>query len=131
MKAAFFCLLCVFFGSGRLFAQQTDTAAMRQRIQMTDTSINKPPADSLPDAPVLALDTAISLALKQNLGLQIARNTVEIARTNNDYGIAGGMPLVNSTSSATQQFTSIEQKYSDPSNNKSSANAPNTNISAS
>ncbi len=104
---------------------------MRQRIQMTDTTLSRPPADSLPGAPVVSLDTAISLALKQNLGIQIARNVVEIARTNNDYGVAGGLPFVNSTNSATQQFTSIEQKYSNPANNKMSANAPSTNLSSS
>ena len=131
MKTAIFSVLVLVLSGFSLHAQQTDTAAIHQRLEMTDTSLNRPPADSLPDAPVISLDTAISLALKKNLGIRIARNVVEIARTNNDYGVAGGLPQVTSSSSATQQFTSIEQKYSDPTNNKSSANAPSTNISSS
>src|SRR5450432_1095446 len=78
----------------------------------------------------LTLETAIAIALKNNPGLLISKNLVEIAGINNNYGIAGGLPLVQGTSNVTQQMTTLEQKYSNPLNNKSSSNAPSNNINA-
>jgi outer membrane protein TolC len=78
----------------------------------------------------LTLDTAIAYALKNSPGLMISKNNVTIAGINNNYGIAGGLPLVQGTSNLSQQSTTIDQKYSNPLNNKSSSNAPSTNISA-
>jgi outer membrane protein len=78
----------------------------------------------------LTLDTAIAIALKNSPGLQIFKNNISIAGINNNYGIAGGLPFVQATTSGTEQFTSLEQKYSDPANNKSSTNANSSNIAA-
>jgi outer membrane protein len=78
----------------------------------------------------LTLDSAIAVALRNSPGLLISKNNVVIAGINNNYGIAGGLPLVQGTSSLTQQSTTIDQKYSNPLNNKSSSNAPSTNINA-
>lgn len=78
----------------------------------------------------LTLDSALAIALKNNLGLKISRNTVSIAGINNSYGIAGGLPLVYGSASGTEQLTSIEQRYSNPLNNKSSQNALSTNMQA-
>ena len=78
----------------------------------------------------LTLDTAISIALRNSPALMMYKNYVNIAGINNNYGIAGGLPLVQANTTATQQFTSIDQQYSDPANNKSSSNASSTNIAA-
>ena len=78
----------------------------------------------------LRLDTAIAVALRNSPGLQIARNNLNIAEISNDFGMAGGLPLVQVNSQMTQQMTSLEQKYSNPLNNKNSTNAPSTVISA-
>jgi outer membrane protein TolC len=78
----------------------------------------------------LSLNEALSIALKNNLGIRIAHNDVDIAGINNSYGVAGGLPFVEGTAGGTQQFTSINQKYSNPANNKSSKNAGSSNISA-
>jgi outer membrane protein TolC len=78
----------------------------------------------------LTLDSAIAIALRNSPGLMIAKNNVDIAGINNNYGIAGGLPLVQGTSNVTQQMTSLEQRYSNPLNNKSSTNAPSNNINA-
>ena len=40
---------------------------------------------------------ALDIALRNNLGIRVARNNVDIATINNSYGIAGGLPLVNIT----------------------------------
>jgi outer membrane protein TolC len=78
----------------------------------------------------LTLDTAIAVALRSSPGLKISRNNMEIAGISNSYGMAGGLPLVQGTLNTTQQMTSLEQKYSNPLNNKSSTNASSTNINS-
>jgi len=78
----------------------------------------------------LTLDTAIAIALKNSPGLMISKNNVSIAGLNNSYGIAGGLPLVQATTNVTEQVTSLEQRYSNPLNNKSSTNASSNNIGA-
>jgi outer membrane protein len=78
----------------------------------------------------LTLDTAIAIALKNSPGLMISKNNVDITGISNSYGMAGGLPLVQGTSTATQQLTSLELQSSNPNNNKSSSNAPSTNIGA-
>src|SRR5262249_13282620 len=74
------------------------------------------------------LDTAIAIALKNSPGLMISRNNVDIAGINNNYGIAGGLPVVQGSLNATQQMTSLKQEYSNPLNNKNSNNANSTNL---
>lgn len=78
----------------------------------------------------LTLDTAIAIALKNNPGLMIYKNNIDIAGLSNSYGMAGGLPLVQGTTNVTQQMTSLEQRYSNPLNNKNSNNAPSNNIGA-
>jgi outer membrane protein TolC len=78
----------------------------------------------------LNLNEALSIALKNNLGIRIADNAVNVAVIQNSYGFAGGLPLVQGTGSGNQQLTSIRQEYSDPANNKRSDNARSTNLSA-
>jgi outer membrane protein len=81
-------------------------------------------------AQALTLDDALSVALKNNIGIRIAHNEVAIAEINNSYGVAGGLPLVLGTASENQQLTSINQKYSNPANNKSSNYTRSSNLSA-
>lgn len=78
----------------------------------------------------LTLDSAIAIAMRNSPGLMIAKNNVNIAGISNSYGMAGGLPLIQGTSNATQQITSLEQRYSNPLNNKNSNNAPSNNINA-
>ena len=78
----------------------------------------------------LTLHDAVETALRNNLGIQIARNNVTAAGINNSYGVAGGLPLVSATGSDVEQVTSIKQEYANPANNKSSSNASSNNFSA-
>src|SRR6185295_2787491 len=78
----------------------------------------------------LTLDTAIAIALKNSPGLMISRYNIDIATINNNYGIAGGLPVVQGNLSATQQMTSLQQEYSNPLNNKNSNNANSTNLNS-
>ncbi|HTI10127.1 MAG TPA: TolC family protein [Puia sp.] len=82
-----------------------------------------------PQQPPLALPDAVQIALKNNMGIQLAKNNINIAGINNSYSIAGGLPSVNASASDQEQATSIKQKYSDPANNKQSNNALSNNLS--
>lgn len=77
----------------------------------------------------LTLPDAVQIALKNSLGIQIAKNNISIAGVNNSYSIAGGMPTVNATAADQEQATSIKQQYADPANNKQSNNALSNNLS--
>ncbi|MDE3234592.1 MAG: TolC family protein [Bacteroidota bacterium] len=57
----------------------------------------------------LTLSDAVSTALKNNLGIQLAKNNVAIATVNNDYGIAGGLPFVAFNASDNEQTSNLNQ----------------------
>jgi outer membrane protein len=78
----------------------------------------------------LTLTDAVTIALKNNLGLRIASNNTNIADIYNSYGIAGGLPLIYGSASEQEQSTNIKQEYSNTANNKSSNNAASNNLSA-
>ncbi|HCL83123.1 MAG TPA: hypothetical protein DIC22_04065, partial [Chitinophagaceae bacterium] len=78
----------------------------------------------------LSLDSAILIALRNNPGLMISKNNMDIARLSNSFGMAGGLPQVLVNSSVTQAMTSLEQRFSNPLNNKNSNNANSNNINA-
>jgi len=79
----------------------------------------------------ITLPDAVQIALKNNLGIQIAKNNVTVAGINNNYGIAGGLPVVSATATDQEQATSLKQEYANPANNKSSNNAFSNGLSAS
>ncbi len=59
------------------------------------------------------LRNAIDTALRNNFDIQIAKNYVEIARMNNTYGMAGGLPNVSANAGDNGSLSTINQKYSD------------------
>lgn len=79
----------------------------------------------------LSLHDAVTIALQNSLGIQIAKNNVTAAGIYNSYGMAGGLPVVTASGSDLEQSTSIKQEYSNPANNKTSNNASSNNLSAS
>jgi outer membrane protein TolC len=81
-------------------------------------------------AQTLTRDEAVRVALKNNLGIELAKNIVTIAGINNSYGIAGGLPVVTGTVSDQEQSTNFKQEYANTANNKSSNNAFSNNLSA-
>src|SRR5258708_7883243 len=81
------------------------------------------------NAQTLTRDEAVRIALKNNLGIELARNNVAVAGIYNSYGIAGGLPVVTGTVSDQEQSTSIKQVYANPANNKTSNNAFSNNLS--
>ncbi len=59
---------------------------------------------------LLTLRNAIDTALKNNLDIQIVKNNVQIARENNTYGMAGGLPYLNANFGDNVLSNNINQK---------------------
>lgn len=62
------------------------------------------------NAQTLSLQDAINTALKNSLDIQIAKNIVEINKTNNNIGVAGGLPTVTGAASDQESVVNINQK---------------------
>jgi len=60
----------------------------------------------------LTLSEAINIAIKNSPGIQIVKNNLSISTINNDYGIAGGLPIVQITGSDNQQSVGLNQSLS-------------------
>src|SRR4051812_9914800 len=73
--------------------------------------------------PMLQLQDAINIALRNSYDIQLAKNDVRINATNNYIGVAGGLPTVTSSAQDREQMTSLKQEYSDPSRNATRNNA--------
>lgn len=87
------------------------------------------PADSL----TLTLDQAIATALKNSYEIEIAKNNVEANTILNNYGVAGGLPVVALNASNTEQITQVNQKLNDGtqiSRNAAAGNNTQVNLSA-
>lgn len=82
----------------------------------------------------LRLEDAINIALKNSLDIQIANNRIKAASIYNNYGYAGGWPLVTGGFSNTEQINTVNQKLNsgtDINRNGTSANIINANITGS
>lgn len=58
----------------------------------------------------LTLEEAVNIALKNNLDIQIAKNTVTANSINNHIGVAGGLPSVSLTATDNQQLITVNQE---------------------
>ncbi len=59
---------------------------------------------------VLQLPDAVNAALKNSLDIQLANNRIEAAKIYNNYGYAGGWPLVTAGAADNEQVTTVNQK---------------------
>jgi outer membrane protein len=59
---------------------------------------------------ILRLPDAVNIALKNSLDIQLNKNLVEANTVLNNYGVAGGLPLVTGSMSDNEQIASINQK---------------------
>jgi outer membrane protein len=96
-----------------LFLLLTGSSAMSQQVA----------GDSL-----ITLDDAVSIALKNSLEIQIAKNDVEANTLLNNYGVAGGLPLIAATASNVEQIQNITQELqTGPGTKRRGAEGNNTN----
>lgn len=85
-------------------------------------------------AQVLTLQEAVSIALRNSLDIQIAKNNAEASHINNHISIAGGLPEVTGSISDNQSITNLNQKLNSGTNITRSGNinnAINSSISGS
>lgn len=73
----------------------------------------------------LMLEEAINIALKNSFDIQLARNNVEASTILNNYGVAGGLPVVTATASDNEQITTLNQKLSNGTNTQKNGVAAN------
>ncbi|MEO8771802.1 MAG: TolC family protein [Ferruginibacter sp.] len=74
----------------------------------------------------LQLTDAVNIALKNSLDIQLADNKIKAATIYNNYGYAGGLPLVTGSAADNEQVTTINQKLNTGTDiNRSNAAANN------
>jgi outer membrane protein TolC len=78
------------------FLMQAITGAAQQRITLKD---------------------AIETALKNSYEIKLVENTSEIAKNNNDFGVAGALPTITATANDNKTASTIQQKFADPTRN--------------
>jgi outer membrane protein TolC len=82
----------------------------------------------------LQLHQAVSMALKNSLDIQLAGNRISIDSIYNNYGYAGGMPLVTGALNDNEQITSVNQKLNtgvEIQRNNAAANTLTANVTGS
>ena len=65
----------------------------------------------------LSLKEAVTIAIQNSYDIKLVENTAAIAKNNNNYGVAGGMPTVTATGTNNNTLTTIHQTFPDPSRN--------------
>ena len=60
---------------------------------------------------LLRLPDAVNMALKNSLEVQLSKNFVETNTVLNNYGVAGGLPIVTTSLTDNEQISSINQKF--------------------
>jgi outer membrane protein len=73
-----------------------------------------------------SLQSAIDTALRNNFGIQIARNNADIARISNTLGMAGGLPVVSASAGDNVALSNTAQKSADGSESSISGKAGNS-----
>jgi outer membrane protein len=73
-------------------------------------------------AQVLTLHDAINIALKKNLDIEIARNSVTANEINNHISVAGGLPTVDASLTNNQSLTNLTQNLSNGTTTKRNNN---------
>ena len=65
----------------------------------------------------ITLKDAIETALKNSYEIKLVENTSEIAKNNNDFGVAGALPTITATANDNKTASTIQQKFADPTRN--------------
>jgi len=75
---------------------------------------------------LLKLPDAVNIALKNSLDIQLSKNTVEANTIYNNYGVAGGLPLVTGNIADNEQVSNINQKLNTGSSTNKNGAATNS-----
>ena len=77
----------------------------------------------------LQLSDAVNIALKNSLDIQLVNNRIEATTIYNNYGYAGGLPIVTGSFADNEQVTTVNQKLN-TGNDINRSNAAANNLSA-
>ena len=76
----------------------------------------------------ISLKDAIQTALKNSYDIKLVENTVEIAKNNNDYGVAGALPTITATANENKTTSTIQQKFADAARNTTKPGVSGTTV---
>jgi len=65
----------------------------------------------------LSLKEAVTIAIQNSYDIKLVENATTIAKNNNNYGVAGGLPTVTANGINNNTLTTINQTFPDPSRN--------------
>ena len=65
----------------------------------------------------LSLKEAVTIAIQNSFDIKLVENATTIAKNNNNYGVAGGLPTVTANGINNNTLTTINQTFPDPSRN--------------
>lgn len=65
----------------------------------------------------LSLKDAVTIAIQNSYDIKLVENNLTIAKNNNNYGVAGGLPTVTATGTNNNTLTTINQTFPDASRN--------------
>jgi outer membrane protein TolC len=65
----------------------------------------------------LSLKEAVTIAIQNSYDIKLVENSLSIAKNNNNYGVAGGLPTVTATGTNNNTLTTISQTFPDASRN--------------
>lgn len=65
----------------------------------------------------LSLKEAVTIAVQNSYDIKLVENSATIAKNNNNYGVAGGLPTVTANGTNNNTLTTINQTFPDPSRN--------------
>lgn len=79
----------------------------------------------------LSLADAVKIAVQNSYDIKLVENTVAVAKNNNSYGVAGGLPTVSSTASNNNTSSTIHQTFPDPTRNTTRSGVEGTTVNGS
>ena len=79
----------------------------------------------------LSLADAVKIAVQNSYDIKLVENTVAIAKNNNSYGVAGGLPTISSTATNNNTSSTIHQTFPDPSRNTTRSGVEGTTVNGS
>jgi outer membrane protein len=65
----------------------------------------------------LSLKEAVTIAIQNSYDIKLVENAASIAKNNNNYGVAGGLPTVSANGTNNNTLTTINQTFPDASRN--------------
>lgn len=79
----------------------------------------------------LSLSEAVKIALQNSYDIKLVENSVAVAKNNNSFGVAGGLPTVSTTANNNNTTTTINQTFPDPSRNTTRSGVYGTTVNGS